>query len=136
MTWREIRHVIFVRILHVTSSPRHHNENGKAEAAVKSAKSMLKPTASQHQDEYLALSELRNTPRQDVRKSPAEIMFGRVTRSLLPTLPKPYHNIDLNAASARSQLKSITTNVLVLCSHCVSATGLPGPSEQKIPNHL
>jgi len=82
------------RILHVTSSPGHQNENGTAEAGVTSAKNTLKRTALQHQDEYLALLELRNTPRQDVRKSPAEIMFGRVMRSLLPTLPKPYHNID------------------------------------------
>jgi len=71
----------------------HQNENGKAEAAVKSAQNMLKRTVLQHQDEYLTLLELRNTPRQDVRKSPAEIMFGRVTRSLLPTLPKPCHKI-------------------------------------------
>ena len=62
---------------------------------------MLKRTALQHQDEYLALLELRNTPRQDVRKSPAEIMFGKVTRSLLPTLPKPCHNIDLNRRCKR-----------------------------------
>ena len=89
------------RILHVTSSPGHQNENGKAEAAVKSAKNMLKRTGRQHQDEYLALLELRNTPCQDVRKSPAEIMFGRVTRSFLPTLPKPCHKIDLNRRCKR-----------------------------------
>jgi len=82
-------------------SPGHQNENGKAEAAVKSAKNMLKHTALQYQDEYLALLELRNTPRQDVHKSPAEIMFGRVTRSLLPTLPKPCHKIDLNRRRER-----------------------------------
>ena len=49
------------------------------QAAVKPAKYMLKRTALEHQDEYLALLELRNTPRQDVRKSPSKIMFGRVT---------------------------------------------------------
>jgi len=62
---------------------------------------MLKRTVLQHQDEYLTLLELRNTPRQDVRKSPAEIMFGRVTRSLLPTLPKPCHKIYLNRRCKR-----------------------------------
>jgi len=89
------------RILHITSSAGHQNENGKAEAAVKSATYMLKRTALQHQDEYLALLELHNTPRQDVRESPAEIMFGRVTPSLLPTLLKPCHHIDLNTRCKR-----------------------------------
>ena len=34
-------------------------------------------------DQYAALLELRNTPRQDTGISPAEMMFGRNTRSLL-----------------------------------------------------
>jgi len=63
------------RILHVTSSPKHHHENGKAEAAVKSAKNMLKRTALQHQEEYLASLELHNTPCQDARESPSEIVW-------------------------------------------------------------
>ena len=33
----------------------------------------------------LALLELRNTPKQDAGASPAQILFGRQTRSLLPT---------------------------------------------------
>ena len=48
---------------HVTSSPGHQRENGRAEAAVKSAKYMLRKTASENTDQYLALLEMRNTPR-------------------------------------------------------------------------
>ena len=36
-------------------------------------------------DQYEALRELRNMPRQDTGISPAEMMFGKNTRSLLPS---------------------------------------------------
>ena len=36
-------------------------------------------------DQYAALLELRNTPRQDTGISPAEMMFDKNTRSLLPS---------------------------------------------------
>ena len=52
-------------ITHITSSPGHQQENGKAEAAVKAAKHLLKTTA--RNDEAQALLELRNTSRQLVR---------------------------------------------------------------------
>ena len=63
-------------IKHVTSSPGHQRENGRAEAAVNSVKYMLRKTASENTDQYLALLEMRNTPRQDVNCSPAELGFG------------------------------------------------------------
>ena len=58
-----------MHITHVTSSPGHQQENVKAEAAVKAAKHLLKTSARNDQDQYLALLELRNTPRQDVNVS-------------------------------------------------------------------
>jgi len=83
------------------------HDNGKAVAAIKSAKNMIKRTVSQHQDEYLALLELRNTPRQAVCKSPVEIiMFFRVTRFLFPTLPKPCHNENQNKRRERFTVKN------------------------------
>ena len=51
-------------ITHITSSPGHQQKNGKAEAAVKAAKHLLKTTTRNHEDQYLAFLELRNTPRQ------------------------------------------------------------------------
>ena len=77
-------------IKHVTSSPGHQRENGRAEAAVKSAKYMLRKTASENTDQYLALLEMRNTPRQDVNCSPAELVFGRHVRSIIPARTKPH----------------------------------------------
>ena len=76
-------------ITHVTSSPGHQRENGRAEAAVKSIKYMLKKTTSENADQYLALLEMRNTPRQDVNRSPAELAFGRNVRSIIPAQTKP-----------------------------------------------
>ena len=48
-------------IVHYTSSPGHQQSNGKAEAAVKTYKTMLKRTSQLHEDQWLALLELRNT---------------------------------------------------------------------------
>ena len=62
-------------INHVMSSPGHPQDNEKAEAAVKVIKIMMK-TYEEGGDQYLALLELRNTPRQDSDLSPAQMMFG------------------------------------------------------------
>ena len=69
-------------IQHVTLSPEHHLSNGKAKAAVKITKTMMYKALRDGTDQYAALLEL---PRQDTGISPAEMMFGRNTRSLLPS---------------------------------------------------
>ena len=71
------------------SSPGHQKCNGKAEAYVKIFKRMLQRTSATHQDQWIAFLELRNTPRQDLNSSPAQILFGRSTRSVIPVrIPK------------------------------------------------
>lgn len=75
-------------INHVMSSPYHHQSNGKAEAAVKIIKTMMKKTNENQEDQNIALLELRNTPRQDTGLSPAKMMFGRETRSIVPSIRK------------------------------------------------
>ena len=71
-------------IQHATLSLEHHQSNGKAEAAVKITKTMMCKALRDGTDQYEALLELRNTPRQDSGISP-EMMFGKNTRSLLPS---------------------------------------------------
>ena len=66
---------------HTTSSPFHPKGNGRAEAAVKVAKSMLKKA----DDFHSALLLYRNTPPRGHTDSPAQRMFLRRTRTLLPT---------------------------------------------------
>ena len=82
-------------IRHVRSSPGHHLANGKAEAAVKVVKDMMTRCLIDHEDQYEALLELRNTPRQN-GESPAQVMFQRETRTLLPSVAKknPVFNND------------------------------------------
>ena len=62
------------------SAPYHSRSNGKAEAAVKIAKRLLKRS----QDPYLALLEWRNTPTVDLDTSPCQRLMGRRTRSVVP----------------------------------------------------
>jgi transposase InsO family protein len=79
-------------IKHDPSSPYHPISNGHAEAAVKTAKSLIKKICPgrliERSPEFLhALLEYRNTPRKD-GVSPAERLFGRLIRGkLLPLHP-------------------------------------------------
>ena len=76
------------KVNHATSSPRHQQSNGKAEAAVQIVKTLMKKTTKDGHDQFEALLEQRNTPRQDTGLSPVEMMFGRKTRTMLPFLNK------------------------------------------------
>ena len=63
------------------SSPYHSQGNGKAESAVKIAKSMAKKSRNLND----GLLMYRNTPPQGHTYTPAQRMFGRRTRTRLPT---------------------------------------------------
>ena len=58
-----------------------------AESAVKAAKKLLQKTADTGEDTYLVLLEVRNTPRQGVSASPAQLLLGRQMHSILPVRP-------------------------------------------------
>ena len=88
-------------IVHTMSSPYHHQANGRAEAAVKLVKNMLKKTFHSNGDQYEALLELRNTPRQDTGMSPAQLLFGRKTRALVPVLK--YHEETISKEEVRKR---------------------------------
>ena len=65
---------------HVTSSPYQSRNNGKAEATINDAQSLLKKS----QDVYLALVNIRNTPPRGHSFSPVQRLMGRRT---CPTVP-------------------------------------------------
>ncbi|KAI5726039.1 hypothetical protein M8J77_023179 [Diaphorina citri] len=70
--------------IHVNvSSPYHHQGNGAAEACVKIAKTLM--NKNETEDSSLAMLCYRNTPIPGLHKSPAELMFGRRLRDVLPT---------------------------------------------------
>ena len=70
---------------HITSSPYHSQSNGKAEAAVKIAKHLIRKASKDHQDPYLSILNWRNTPTEGSEYSPAQKLHSRRTRTLLPT---------------------------------------------------
>lgn len=69
---------------HETSSPTYPQSNGKAENAVKTCKRMMKKALRGEGDFFLSLLDFRNTPSPDVGLSPAQRMFGRRLRALIP----------------------------------------------------
>ena len=94
-------------ITHTFSSPGHQQANGKAESAVKIMKNLLKKTLKEGGDPYEALLEQRNTPRQDTGLSPAQMMFGRNTRSMIPVLNNklPLYNSAKRRAGRSATVK-------------------------------
>ena len=71
---------------HQRISPGNSKANGCAEAAVKTAKRLMKKCAAGKEDPYLGLLNLRNTPSEGLNKSPAQRLLGRVTNSPLPSV--------------------------------------------------
>jgi hypothetical protein len=70
---------------HVTSSPYYPQSNGKAENAVKQAKTLIKKAVDSKSDPYLALLELRNIPSETMNSSPVQRLFSRRTKTRIPT---------------------------------------------------
>ena len=85
---------------HVTSSPYWSQSNGRAEAAVKDAKSILRKAG----DPYLALLLVRNTPPRGHAQSPAQRLFGRRTRSQLPVSPALLYSISTPVSSVTAEI--------------------------------
>ena len=87
-------------IEHVTSSPNYAQSNGKVENAVKTIKDLLKKSKAAGSDFHMALLDWRNIPSEGLDSSPAQRLFGRRTRTLLPTAsellkPKIVHYVPV-----------------------------------------
>jgi hypothetical protein len=70
---------------HNTSSPRFPQSSGKSENAVKTCKTIMAKALETQSDPFLSLLAWRNTPSEQLEKSPVELMFGRRTRTIIPT---------------------------------------------------
>lgn len=88
---------------HITSSPRYPQSNGKVECAIKTAKRIMTKATEDNSDPFLALLEFRNTPSEQLKLSPTQILFGRRTRTLLPTADVllKTHNSDAASVSLK-----------------------------------
>ena len=71
---------------HVTSSPRYPQSNGLAERAVQTIKKLLLKSKAAASDPNIALLELRNTPMAGIGLSPVQLLMGRRTKTVIPTL--------------------------------------------------
>ncbi|XP_061170340.1 uncharacterized protein K02A2.6-like [Saccostrea echinata] len=71
-------------IEHVTSSPFYAQSNGLAEKSVQTVKNLLKKCRESGDDVYLALLDLRNTPRDEQIGSPMQRLMGRRRKRYSP----------------------------------------------------
>jgi len=101
-------------IHHRLSSAGYAQSNGRAEAAVKSAKRIIRdnlgPNGSLHTNQAVqAILQYRNTPLSDCKLSPAQILFHRQLRDTIPSHPHHYqlHEDWLLAAKEREQQQSL-----------------------------
>lgn len=85
-------------INHVMSSPHYPKSNGKAESAVKIVKNIITKCVHDNSDQYEALLEQRNTPRQDTGLSPSEMLLGRKMRTMLPQVQPDTRETSFNEA--------------------------------------
>ena len=70
---------------HATSRPGNSKSNRAAEAAVKTAKKTTWKSLAEHEDPYIVMLSHRNTLTKGVYSSLAQRLFGRRTKTLLPT---------------------------------------------------
>lgn len=102
------------KIKHLTSSPHYPKSNGLAERYVQEAKLLLKRCKIEHVDYRLALLNLRNTPRSNL-SSPAQRLFGRPTRTLIPIhpskrLPRESISTPLQMEREKQRLAATSSN--------------------------
>ena len=82
-------------IKHRLSSAEYPQSNGRAEAAVKSAKKIIRDNANsngslQNDKAAKAILQYRNTPLADIGLSPAQILLHRQLRDAIPANPNHY----------------------------------------------
>ena len=95
---------------HKTSSPYYPKSNGLAERTIQTLKKVLKKARKDGTDPNLAILELRNTPRNNDLGSPAQRLFSRRTKTLLPVSdqllkPKVVENVAANLKNERDRQK-------------------------------
>ncbi|XP_015758757.1 PREDICTED: uncharacterized protein K02A2.6-like [Acropora digitifera] len=87
---------------HVTSSPKYPQFNGKAENAVKTAKSIFKKCKESGRSEFLALLDWHNTPTEGIGNGPAQGIMERHCKTLLAianSLLKPGYDTEVETCA-------------------------------------
>ena len=81
---REFKQLCKAYGVHHTTSPRYPKSNGLAEKSVQTLKRLMKKSSKEGKDVFQSLLDYRNTPVVG-DASPAQLLFGRRTRTTLPT---------------------------------------------------
>ena len=92
-------------VQHYTISAHHSQANGQVESAVKSAKRIIKKCKKTGEDIYLAILNHRNTPSTGLDESPAQRLFDRRTRTLVPTTSTLLEPRGKDMKEARKKLR-------------------------------
>ena len=71
------------KVKHVTSTPEYPKSNGFVKRHIQIVKNLLTKAKQSGKDPYLAMLESRNCPAEN-SSSPAQLIYGRCLRSLLP----------------------------------------------------
>ena len=119
-------------VRHRLSSVSYPQSNGRAEAAVKSAKRIIHNNISvdgslNNERAAQAILQHRNTPLQDIGLSPAQILLHRQLRDSIPSHPSHYklHKDWIITAEQREKALSNRNHLLVEKYNCKARELLP-----------
>ena len=95
---------------HVVSSPYNSRSNGKAESAVKIAKTLIRKARLGKQDLWKAILDWRNIPTKGMTSSPTQRLLNRRVQSILPVddhllQPQTISGVPEDIARKRQQAK-------------------------------
>ncbi|XP_045446678.1 uncharacterized protein K02A2.6-like [Melitaea cinxia] len=76
---------------HIMSSPEYPQSNGMVEREIQTIKNLFKKAIHEKKDPYLILLEFRNTPISNTIASPAENLFNRKIRGIVPINQKCFY---------------------------------------------
>ncbi|UYV64834.1 K02A2.6-like [Cordylochernes scorpioides] len=113
---------------HQTSSPLYPKSNGLAERAVQTAKNLIRKCLDSRQEVELALLNFYNTTR-DGLSSPAQCLFSRRTRTLLPTSthqlePEIQKGHTQNQQQQKALLRQFSLTRILQAQKCRVHTGI------------
>ena len=118
---------------HVTSFPTYPQSNGMAENAVKTAQRIMLKALEAGSDPYLGFLDFRNTPTEGLGTSPAQRLFGRRTKTLLPTAGRLLTQPEFDTTS--QPLHAQKTNNLSITTRALKNSGHLNPGAPFVSIH-
>ena len=111
-------------IMHITTSPHHHQSNGLAEGYVKIIKNLLSKAKETGQDYHEVISVYRSMPLSSDLPSPFEFLHGRKPSIDLPQWErKPKVNLEVLRQQNKNE-QAQHDNILPVGSHVMFITPL------------